>query len=65
MKVQFTDLSTKSPTSYLWKFGDGTTSTEQNPNHIYTKRGNYTVTEIVKNSAGSNTMVKTKYILVR
>jgi len=65
LKVQFTDYSTGNPTSYLWKFGDGTTSTEQNPNHIYNKRGIYTVTEIVKNSAGSNTKIKTRLITVR
>jgi len=63
--IQFTDLSTGSPTSYLWKFGDGATSTEQNPEYTYKKRGIYTVTEIVKNSAGSNAIVKTKYITVR
>jgi FOG: PKD repeat len=65
LTVQFTDRSTGEPTSFLWKFGDGTTSTEQNPNHIYTKRGIFTVTETVKNSAGSNTKVKTRLITVR
>jgi len=30
--------------SYFWEFGDGTTSTEVNPNKIYNQRGNYSVT---------------------
>jgi len=34
--VQFTDLSTNSPTEWLWDFGDGTTSRLQNPTKIYT-----------------------------
>lgn len=31
------------PLTYLWDFGDGTTSTEANPSHTYTERGSYTV----------------------
>ncbi len=64
LKIFFTDQSTGNPTSYIWKFGDGTTSTAQNPTHRYKTAGTYTVTEIVKNSAGSNTIVKTSYIKV-
>ena len=42
--VTFTDISTGNPTSWSWSFGDGSTSTEQNPVHTYTSPGNYTVT---------------------
>ncbi|WP_141706473.1 DUF3344 domain-containing protein, partial [Methanosarcina sp. A14] len=51
---QFTDASTGSPTSWLWDFGDGTNSTEQNPLHTYNEVGNYTVNLKVTNAAGSN-----------
>lgn len=54
------------PTSYLWNFGDSKTST--NPwtaTHTYTKKGTYTVSLKVSNSAGSSTITKTKYITVK
>src|SRR5688572_12958294 len=53
--VQFTDLSTTATgniVSWNWDFGDGTTSTAQHPQHIYTEKGFYTVGLTVKNSAG-------------
>ena len=43
LAVQFTDLTTLSPSIWLWKFGDGTTSTLQNPAHVYTEPGVYHV----------------------
>lgn len=41
----------KTPFSYLWNFGDGTSSTEENPLHTYTATGQYTVTLTVTDSA--------------
>ncbi|HUC80323.1 MAG TPA: PKD domain-containing protein, partial [Flavisolibacter sp.] len=41
--VSFQDLSTGNPTSWLWNFGNGTTSTLQNPSTTYFTPGNYTV----------------------
>ncbi len=43
--------------SYFWDFGDGTTSTDQNPTRIYPTLGNYQVTFIVKNELGSDTFL--------
>ena len=53
--VDFMDASKNSPTSWLWSFGDGNTSTIQYPQHIYSSGGTYTVFLTVANSAGSNT----------
>ncbi len=44
LSVQFTDQSTGAITAYLWDFGDGSTSSEQNPLHTYAGDGTYTVT---------------------
>ncbi|HEY1040396.1 MAG TPA: PKD domain-containing protein, partial [Bacteroidia bacterium] len=41
--IQFTDLSTGSPTTWNWNFGNGNTSVSQNPSAIYTIPGQYTV----------------------
>jgi PKD repeat protein len=57
--VQFTDTSAGSPTSWLWNFGDGATSTAQNPTHPYISAGAKTVTLTVTNSASSDTSTKT------
>ena len=50
--TQFTDTSIPDHplTSWLWDFGDGTSSTDQNPSHIYSTQGVYTVSLTVTNS---------------
>jgi PKD repeat protein len=62
--VQFYDLSTNSPTSWSWNFGDGGTSTLKNPVHTYTSAGTYTVILTVTNANGSNTGFRRGYITV-
>ncbi len=52
--VQFTDASTGA-TSWEWNFGDGNTSTEQNPEHTYAADGTYTVDLTATNAGGSDT----------
>ncbi|GAB6286709.1 MAG: hypothetical protein STSR0009_29120 [Methanoregula sp.] len=64
LAVTFTDASTNTPTSWLWDFGDGSTSLEQNATHTYTTFGTYTVNLTVTNAAGSNITTKTGYISV-
>ncbi|MDH7504805.1 MAG: PKD domain-containing protein [Candidatus Acetothermia bacterium] len=65
LAVQFTDQSSGSVTDWLWDFGDGTTSTEQNPLHVYAKGGKFTVTLTVGYSGlVTSTVTKTNYIIV-
>jgi len=64
LAVRFTDESTGSPESWYWTFGDGATSDEQNPEHIYTGTGIYSVSLDVSNTDGNNTTTKTDYITV-
>jgi PKD repeat protein len=51
--VQFTDASTGGPTIWAWSFGDGATSQQQNPAHVYAQAGAYTVTLSAKNAHGA------------
>ena len=53
LEVQFTDLSTGLPTSWLWTFGDGETGSDQNPLHTYTEVGWYDVSLAVGNAGGT------------
>ncbi len=67
--AQFTDLSTPSAgtvnTSWVWDFGDGTQSTQQNPLHVYTASGNYTVSLKVTNDKGCTAVIpKISYIQI-
>ncbi|HKB45617.1 MAG TPA: PKD domain-containing protein, partial [Chitinophagaceae bacterium] len=63
--VQFTDLTAGS-TGWLWDFGDGTTSAQQNPSHQYNGFGDYTVTLTATSGAGcSNTITKKDYITIK
>ena len=64
LTVDFTDASTGAVTSYDWTFGDGGTSTAENPTHQYTSAGDYTVTLTVTGSCGSDSEIKTNYIHV-
>jgi len=61
LEVDFTDLSTGSPTSWDWTFGDGGTDTVQHPSHTYAE-GTYTVSLTATNAYGEDTETKTDYI---
>ncbi|MCX8020761.1 MAG: PKD domain-containing protein, partial [Chitinophagaceae bacterium] len=60
--VAFEDLSTGNPTSWLWNFGNGNSSTLRNPTATYITPGTYTVSLTVTNANGSNTLTRTDYI---
>jgi CSLREA domain-containing protein len=59
LTVNFTDTSTGSPTSWNWSFGDGTSSTQQNPVKTYGVGGTYTVSLTATNATASNSVSKT------
>lgn len=63
--VNFQNTSTGgAPMTFFWDFGDGTTSTFQNPSKHYNAPGIYTVKLKATNSQGSNTTTKTNLIKV-
>ncbi|HIG11872.1 MAG TPA: PKD domain-containing protein, partial [Planctomycetes bacterium] len=62
--VNFSDTSTGTPTSWAWSFGDGATSTLQNPQHSYALAGNYTVSLTATNAGGNDTLVQPGMISV-
>ncbi len=53
--VHFQNTSCNGET-YHWSFGDGNTSTAENPSHVYSMQGFYTVSLVVTNSCGSDTI---------
>src|SRR6266581_1627651 len=52
LTVQFTDQSSGSVASWSWNFGDGVTSTAQNPSHTYNSAGSFTAILTVTGSNG-------------
>jgi len=63
--VQFTDKSGSylGITTWLWDFGDGSTSSEQNPSHVYASGGSYEVTLTISGDDGSDFVTETVDIL--
>lgn len=64
LAVQFTDLSFGNIESWSWDFGDGQTSSNQNPTYIYDAVGIYTVALTVQGPDGTDTETKTDYIII-
>ena len=64
LTIRFADTSSSDPTSWLWDFGDGNTSTEQNPAHTYTATGKYNVSLTATNAYGSNATTQADYIVM-
>ncbi|MBN1294951.1 MAG: PKD domain-containing protein, partial [Candidatus Latescibacteria bacterium] len=62
LTVQFTDQSTGDVMEWEWNFGDGSSSTEQNPLHLYETWSTFTVSLEVRGPGGTDT--KTNYITV-
>jgi len=64
LTVAFTDQSNGNPTAWSWTFGDGATSTQQNPTHQYATDGTYTVSLTVTKGGGTSSLTKANYISV-
>ena len=64
MEVQFTLDSDDYIENIQWIFGDGQFSTEENPSHIYTTPGLYSVKVIATNPSGSGELTKDNYITI-
>ena len=63
LSVSFVDLSSgKQPMTYFWDFDNGNTSSDQNETNIFVSPGNYSVTETVTNSIGTDSF--TQFIMV-
>ena len=63
--IFFTDNSGGNPTEWFWDFGDGKTSTEQNPVHRYSSTGNFSVSLTIRDVNDSvSTIVKSDFITI-
>jgi gliding motility-associated-like protein len=64
LESQFNNLSEGGPgLSYLWNFGDGSTSDEESPSHLYNGVGNYSVELIITNSFGCESKLLLKNLI--
>ncbi|WP_298549079.1 PKD domain-containing protein [uncultured Aquimarina sp.] len=62
--VNFNSTTINNVNAYLWDFGDGITSTEQNPTHTYANSGTYSITLTTSNSAGEDTRQRDDFITI-
>jgi PKD repeat protein len=62
--IDFTDASAGAPTSWAWSFGDGGTSTSQNPTYQYASPGFYDVSLTATNAGGPATRTRERYIAI-
>ncbi|HZN65557.1 MAG TPA: PKD domain-containing protein, partial [Tepidisphaeraceae bacterium] len=66
LTVRFTDRSVVpgAALTYHWEFGDGATSHERNPVHVYAANGSYSVKLTVTGANGAAEILKSDYVLV-
>ncbi|WP_216726986.1 GEVED domain-containing protein [Hymenobacter siberiensis] len=63
--VALRDNSFNTPVAWRWRFGDGTTSTQQHPTHTYAAAGTYAVSLRVCNPSGCDSLTRPAYVRVR
>ncbi len=64
LNVQFTDISSGSPTLWSWDFGDGYTATGKSPAHVFKAAGQYSVSLSITTPLGTKRVTKTNDITV-
>ncbi|MCP3915545.1 MAG: PKD domain-containing protein [bacterium] len=64
LSVNFSDSSSGQVSGWAWDFGDGGSSTSQNPSHTYTSSGTYTVSMTASGPGGADTRTRNNYITV-
>jgi gliding motility-associated-like protein len=64
LTVNFTDMSTGSPNDWKWDFGNGNTSTIQNPSAVFPAPGQYNVSLTISNGGAPNTLIRSAFIVV-
>ena len=64
LAVNFNDTSIGDPTTWFWNFGDGYTSSTQNPSHVYSNAGTYSVSLTASKPGSSDSLTRSNYIEV-
>tara|TARA_B110000902_G_scaffold125810_1_gene146858 strand:+ start:76 stop:5394 length:5319 start_codon:yes stop_codon:yes gene_type:complete len=64
MEVNFTDITTNSPDTWFWDFGDGSTSNLQNPTHNFLITGDFDIT-LTTSKGGQCTDIQTFYNVIQ
>lgn len=62
--VQFRDTSWASPVRWRWTFGDGSSSTQQHPQHQYMQRGTYAVSLVIRNPYGIDSVRRASAVTI-
>jgi hypothetical protein len=65
LTVSFNDTTTGPATSWDWTFGDGTSSGQRNPSHVYTAPGTYSVSLTASGIGASDSRTRVAYINVQ
>ncbi len=63
--IQFTDNTPQPVTQWIWLFGDGGTSSAQNPTYMYSDTGFFNVTLISINNGCRDTLTKNNYVYIK
>jgi len=63
--IQFSDLSDEEAVSWVWNFGDGSSSADQNPTHVFGKRGDYKIELAIKNALGCESRITKMFSITK